>query len=512
MLPLCHFNELHSRAPMPDSKSSSIGPKLRELGSHSIIYGLGSIAQSAAGLLLLPILTSALSREDFGVYSMIVMASTIASAVFYLGITSALPRSYFDYTSNEDRRAVFTTAFIILVFGAMIQALIGFYLGERISTLLVRKPEYAAVVFWAFLGGSLGFVNQYFFSYLRILRKSISSVVFSLFTLVATVGLTLLLLNNSPGKLIVPFQSIVYTQITLMIVILIMYGKEAFILKLKQSEVLKMVIFGGASIIASFGSMIIDSSNRIIIERIMTLADVGAYSAVARIAGLLNVIMILPFTQIWSPMMMEYRFNSNIKNLFSKVFSLFLIIGGIVFIGSVLFSNEILSLLIRSGVNAEMRSSFILITLGTLICGTTNILVAGLFYERKVFQLSYVYYSIAALQVVLSFVIIPKFGIIGAAASIMVANIMIPIGVYALARKYFSFDIDWIRIVALVMICIPFLMYSLFLSEHYDFNYFIRIILFAGAIYLIYLKCFTQLDRVEMKKYLNNRMVTRFPR
>ena len=305
MLALRTFNELYSHAPMPESKSMSIVSKLKELGSHSIIYGLGSIAQSAAGLLLLPILTSALSIEDFGVYSMIVMASTIASAVFYLGITSALPRSYFDYTSNEDRRAVFTTAFIILVFGAVIQGLIGYYLGDSISTLLVRKPEYEDVVFWAFLGGSLGFINQYFFSYLRILRKSIPSVVFSLFSFIATVGLTLLLLKNSPGKLIAPFQSIVYTQITIMTVILIMYGKAAFILELKQSEILKMVIFGGASIIASFGSMIIDSTNRIIIERTMTLADVGAYSAVARIANLINVIMILPFTQIWSPMMME---------------------------------------------------------------------------------------------------------------------------------------------------------------------------------------------------------------
>ena len=485
---------------MPESKSSSIGTNLKELGSHSIIYGLGSIAQSAAGLLLLPILTSALSREDFGVYSMIVMASTIASAVFYLGITSALPRSYFDYTSNEDRRAVFTTAFIILVFGAMIQALIGYYLGDTISTLLVRKSEYADVIFWAFLGGSLGFLNQYFFSYLKILRKSIPSVVFSLFSFIATVGLTLLLLNNSPGKLIVPFQSIVYTQITLMIVILIMYGKAAFILKLKQSEVLKIVIFGGASITASFGSMIIDSTNRIIIERTMTLADVGAYSAVARIAGLINVIMILPFTQIWSPMMMEYRFNSNIKILFSEVFSLFLIAGGIIFIGLALFSNEIISLLIRSGVNAEMSSSFLLITLGTLICGTSNILVAGLFYERKVFQLSYVYYSIAAFQIVLGLLIIPVFGILGAAANIMLANILIPIGAYALARKYFSFEMDWARVIILSIICTPFVIYGLFLSENYHINYLVRIIFFSIALYLIYLKCFSESERNKIKK------------
>jgi O-antigen/teichoic acid export membrane protein len=492
---------------MPESKSTSIGSKLKELGTHSIIYGLGSIAQSAAGLLLLPILTSALSKDDFGVYSMIVMASTIASAVFYLGITSALPRSYFDYTSNEDRRAVFTTAFIILAFGGLIQALIGYYFGDSLFLLLVRKDNYADIIFLAFLGGSIGFINQYFFCYLRILRKSIPFVIFSLFGFIATVGLTLLLLNQTPEKLAAPFKAILYSQITLMVIILVMYGKTAFILKLKPSEVLKLVIFGGASIIASFGSMIIDSTNRIIIERTMTLADVGAYSAIVRVSALINVIMIMPFAQIWSPMMMEYRFNSNIKNLFSKVFSLFLIIGGIIFIGSVLFSNEILLLLIRSGVNSEMSSSFLLITLGSLVCGTTNILVAGLFYERKVFQLSYVYYSIAALHICLSFIIIPIYGIIGAAVSIMVTNILIPVGVYGLARKYFSFNIDWNRIFVLFIICFPFVIYNIFLSQNYNLNLFLRIILYVMALYIIYLKCFSELERIAMKKIVKSHIV-----
>ena len=99
---------------------ASVGSKIREAGRHSIVYGLGTVAQSAVGFLLLPILTGSLTKEDFGVYSLILMASAVASAVFYLGMTSALPRSYFDYESSDERRAVFTTAFLILLVGAAI--------------------------------------------------------------------------------------------------------------------------------------------------------------------------------------------------------------------------------------------------------------------------------------------------------------------------------------------------------------------------------------------------------
>lgn len=104
---------------------SSVRDKLKEAGKHSVIYGIGSIAQSAAGLLLLPILTGALSKEDFGVYSLIIMVSTVASAIFYLGMNSALPRSYYDYSTESDRRAVFTTAFVILLAGSLLQTLVG---------------------------------------------------------------------------------------------------------------------------------------------------------------------------------------------------------------------------------------------------------------------------------------------------------------------------------------------------------------------------------------------------
>ncbi|MDP1531512.1 MAG: oligosaccharide flippase family protein [Rhodoferax sp.] len=492
---------------MSESKSTSIGSKLKEVGSHSIIYGLGSMAQSAAGLLLLPILTGALSKDDFGVYSMIVMASTIASAVFYLGITSALPRSYFDYASNEDRRAVFTTAFIILALGAVIQTLLGYYFGSTISKLLVRNSSYGDAVAWAFLGSSMGFINQYFFNYLRILRKSISSVVFSLISFIATIGLTLLLLHELPGSLIAPFQAIVCSQIIVMIIILIMYGKTAFIFKFKRNEVSKLVLFGGPIVVASFGLMIIDSVDRIIIERTLTLADVGAYSAVLKVAALINVLMIVPFTQIWSPMMMEYRSHSNIKDLFSRVLSVFLIVGGIILVGAALFAAEILSLLIQSGVNSAMISSFLIITLGTLIYGTTNILAAGLFYERKVFQSTYIYCSVATLKIGVSLLLIPLFGITGAAASTLFAYILIPVGIYALARRYFSFNIDWRKLFVLGMICFLPIIYGLVFSEKYHFDFSVRLTWFTLTLYLIFLNCFSKDERIGIKKMLSYRIV-----
>lgn len=487
---------------MEINAEASIGTKIKEAGRHSVVYGLGSVAQSAVGFVLLPILTGALTKDDFGVYSLILMASALSSAVFYLGMTSALPRSYFDYASADDRRAVFTTAFIILALGAFTQIALGYFGGGLISRVLVGSDQYAGPVAWAFFGGAVSFINGYFFSYLRILRKSVTSVIFSLISLPGGIGLTLFLLSMSPGDLSAPFEAIALSQLAITVIFIAWFGKEAFVFRVQKNELSRLLPFGIASVVASFGSVLLDWTDRVIIEHFMTLSDVGSYSAAFRIGTLINVIFISPFSQIWSPMMMEYRSHLNIKELFNRIFSYFLVIGAIILIGASLFTADVLPFLIRSGVNAGLIEIVLLVMLGTLLYGTTNIVAAGLFYERKVSQLVYVYYTVAGVKTGANFLIIPVFGIVGAAATALAASAMIPAGIYLLARRHFSFDFDWKRIAIIGTNCLLPLVYGLFFSAESSLGIAVRVLWFFGALFFIYLTCFSTEEKAQFKSLI----------
>lgn len=478
---------------------SSVSSKIKEAGRHSIVYGLGSVAQSAVGFVLLPILTGALTKEDFGVYSLILMASAVAGAIFYLGMTSALPRSYFDYQSADDRRAVFTTAFVILLGGALIQSGVGYFGGQLISKALVGRNNYSIPIAWAFLGSAIGFVNQYFFSYLRILRKSTASVIFSLIGLPGGIGLTLWLLARSPGDLAAPFEALAWSQLAIMLIFIGFFGKEAFTFRIQKEELSRLIPFGVGSVVASFGGILLDWADRLIIEHFLTLADVGSYSAAFRIGTLINIILISPFSQIWSPMMMEYRTHDNIKELFTKVFYYFMMIGTVTLAGASLFMGDILPLLIRSEISHQMISVILLVMLGTLIYGCTNIVAAGLLYERKVAQVSYVYYTVAGIKIGVNLLIIPVFGIVGAAVTTLLASVMIPTGIYALARKYFSFVIDWKRLALLGFNLLLPLVYGLFYFSEYPIALPLRIIWFFVFCILIYFTCFSSDEKVQLK-------------
>lgn len=430
--------------------------RIKELSKHAVIYGIGSVAQSALGFILLPVLTSKMSEAEFGAYSLIFVSVTIASAIFFLGMTSALPRSYFDYPEDQERRSIFTTGLVILISGAMLQIALGYFAGALIAKALLHSNDkiYITGIFWGFFGGALSFIVQYFFSYLRLNRLSISSVIFSLASVVLGVLLTLTFLNNGEDTLIAPFKAIAYTQIIMGILFLLIYGKRALSIQIKLSEAKPLVKFGIGTIFTSFGVMALDWADRFIIEGYTNLSDVGSYSAASRVSGIMAVLLVTPFAQIWSPMMHEYRSNVHIKRFTENVFSLYIMAGGVLVAFISLFATEILSYMIKFPIDQRMIFVFMILSVATIANGTNNIVVAGIFYERKIFLLPIIYYAFAIIKFGLNLFLIPIFGVMAAAFNTLIISIFLPWAVYVVSCKFFKFKIEINRLSKFIPIII----------------------------------------------------------
>lgn len=471
---------------MAGPQNLSISAKIKEAGLHTVIYGLGSVAQSASGLILLPILTGTLSGADFGAYSLILMASGIANAIFYFGMTSALPRSYFDCETDEDRKSVTTTAFGILLLGAFFQTTIGYIYRESIAQYLLGNEKYAEAVFYGLLSGATVFINTFLFGYLRLVKKSIASVVFSLLSLIVTVGLTIYLQKKMPDDAAAPFIALTSANTIVALLFFFNYSKAAFNLKIKKTEIPSLTSFGVASLVASFGGLLIDNTDRILIQKFMGLTEVGQYSAALRVGMLINILLIVPFNQIWMPMMLEYRRKENINELFAKVFTAYMSLGIAIIAIATLFSWEILSILIKTEIRNEMVYVFVGTLIGMLLMSATNFLSAGLFYERKVNLLPIAYYAVAGIKFAVGLILIPLLGLTGALASGLISSILLPVAVWKLSRKYFHFVIEWNRLVKITLMLSPTIIFGLYLSVHKSEGIIAKIIFLIIQILIIY--------------------------
>ena len=98
----------------------TIQTKIKELLNHGLIYGLTSSLQSILGFVLLPILTVYYTPEEFGIYSIILLVSALASALFYFGASSALARFYFEENSDLYRKKITSAALFITLTGAIL--------------------------------------------------------------------------------------------------------------------------------------------------------------------------------------------------------------------------------------------------------------------------------------------------------------------------------------------------------------------------------------------------------
>jgi O-antigen/teichoic acid export membrane protein len=186
-------------------------------------------------------------------------------------------------------------------------------------------------------------------------------------------------------------------------------------------------------------------------------------------------------------MMMEYRSHANVKELFSRIFSYYFLCGALIVVVAALFLDELVPILIRSEVTPVLCATVLLAMLGSLFYGATNILAAGLFYERRVFQIPLVYYSAAAFKLALGVILIIAFGIFGAAMAAVATSALIPVGVYALARRYFQFEIEWWRLRMIVLSAALPIAYGLLAREQHELPFFVRAVwLVATCVSLFY--------------------------
>ena len=469
------------------ASSASIGGKIREVGFHSVIYGLGSVAQSAVQFLLIPVLTARLATADFGGYSLIQMAGVIAGSIFYLGMTSALPRSYFDYESEADRRSVFTTAFLLLLAGAAAQIAIGYAAGSWISRVLLRSEVYAVPVFWAFLGSALAFINQFFFTYLRFQRRSIASILLSVLALAGSLAISLHLLRAGNADITAPFQGIALAQAAVALVFIGFYGRSAFTWSLEGKEVAILLRFGVPTVLTSIAVMIIDWADRILIERMMSVEDVAVYSVGFRLGSIVNVLVITPFTQIWNPMMIEYRAHENIGEFFSKIVSYYFLASSVIFIATCLFVKDLLPFVARSPDYYGAAPVILLVMAGYLANGATNIVAAGLIYERRIFVFAAIYYAVALAKTVTNLLVIPRFGIIGAAVVTLLMYAAIPVAVYVRARRHFSIHFERWRLVRISAVVAASVLTALLVQSHAGLVF--KLVLLVGALASLTIFC-----------------------
>ena len=93
---------------------------------------------------------------------------------------------------------------------------------------------------------------------------------------------------------------------------------------------------------------------------------------------------------------------------------------------------------------------------------------------KKLYWLSIIEWNAAGINLVLNFILIPKYGIIGASLSTSFAYLTLPVFAFFISRKYLGVKYNWISIAKIIFLTISVASLVMLIFYKYDMVFFMN--------------------------------------
>ncbi len=391
---------------------------LLRLTKHTLVYGAGHVLSRAVGLLLLPAYTNLISPEEMGVVAVIYLFLGFVVIVVQMGFGDAFLRHFIPAESEEERRQVFSNAWLPVLFVSLVFAAGLVIWSDAISDLVLRRTQYS--VLFQFAGGVLlgDALAQIPLLALRAREQSVRYI---------TLNLTQALVNASLNILFVVFlrwgivgilvSNLISSYILLILLTPILVRFVRF--RLSSRTISALALFGLPIVISGLCKVVLDLSDRFLLERLTDLETVGIYSTGYKL-GQIMAIVVVGFRYAWSPFFLFTAKDAEARTLYAKVMTYFVILAGALLVFLTFFLKPILGLRVSGVAFLGPRYTGGLavvpwILLAYFFHGIYCNLLAGVFIEKRTIVLSVVSVLGAGLNVAGNLLVIPMWGMIGAA-------------------------------------------------------------------------------------------------
>jgi len=104
------------------------------------------------------------------------------------------------------------------------------------------------------------------------------------------------------------------------------------------------ISFGIPIACTSASYFLVVSMDRFVINEYLTSKDVGLHSLPIVIGSAINILFVMTFGQIWSPLRMQYRQDKNANQFYRTVLTYYCLIGFAIIVPISAFSSEIILL------------------------------------------------------------------------------------------------------------------------------------------------------------------------
>jgi len=390
---------------------------IRKLAAGSLAMSLEKASQNMVGLILLPIFAIFLSPEDFGILSMFSLVVTALGLLYNPGTVSSAVRLYFDTNDPQRQREIFASTHLFFLLLPIPFTLALWFFGDRLFGLVFTEFK-----FWpfGFLGVILAFFSQpkriwaeYMIVKYKVVSMAISTFIAFISGSAVSIACIVWLDMGVMGRVIGMYVAPVILFGIAMVTLRKYAGGTA-----RANTMIEVVKFGLPLTGAIWAYSILQYTGSYLLERYMSLTDVGIYNIAYRLAGI-PMFITLGFRQMWNPVFYENMQSENYP-VIRRLMSLFILVFSLLCGITMLFAKEVVLLLFDERYLPAIPV-INWIVLGVFLLGLLPLSNAFLGYAKRFGLTSWIAMASGLVNVALNILLIPPYGVKGAAFSLIAA-------------------------------------------------------------------------------------------
>lgn len=419
----------------------------------SLIYTIPTFFSRGIAIFLLPLYTSITTPEGLGALDLFLVFGNIIALTIALEITQGVARYIPDTNEKKLNILLASTGLFFTLIMYLIFLFTSLIFHEKINFFITGDKKYVETfqlaIIYIFFNGIFYYLQNLLRFKGRSSQFSIISVLYAFLNLLLTFIFGVIFSYGLEGI----FYSLIFSTV-ISSLLGTYFLRDALVFSINFKLLKKLLSFSLPLVPSSvlvFLSLYVD---RYMLNNFIGIEEVGLYSVGARIASAAGLIMI-GFQMSISPLIYKNYKNYETPNDLSYIFRIFVVIALFFFMIFSFLSKELI-LILTSSEYLDVVNIIPILTL-TFLFSNMYVFMPGITIRKKTKIILFINLLVAIINVGLNFILIPRYGIMGASAATLfgyfcgfLMYIFFSQKLYYVKHYWFKYSLNFILSISLV--------------------------------------------------------------
>lgn len=423
---------------------------LRRVVSSSGIYAIAGAAQQGLSFLLLPVYTRFIAPADFGILELLTALSTLLFGCLAMGLPSAIVKCYHrDCETRDEQASALAMGLSLAAPGLLTGGFLLFAFSDEVSQIALGVDGGAELVRLIAATGVLSSFSAITLAMLRAQERAIAFGVLSL-TQVATalllnLGLVVYYDMGVRGIFYGNFASNL-VALPISLVVALRSARLSLVPRLTRP----MLRFGLLLVPVTLSGWAVNMSDRYVLRLFSDLSEVAVYGVGYKFGMIVEILVVWPFQLAWPAVSFSISHRPDHRDTYARALTYLTAVLAFVFLAISFATRIALSGILGEGYHDAYRV-VPLVALAYALNGIQYCVSPGIHLAERTRYLTLITVAAAFLNLGLNFLLIPRWGMMGAAWATALSFLLVAVLTGAVAQRFYAVRYEYRRLAKLLV-------------------------------------------------------------